>query len=77
MERKDGLLSEAGQAGPREVAVAASRQASLEDPLPLEGGDCPRALVTSNAGGPRTLEATAAAGCLLYTSDAADDRYKV
>ncbi|XP_053773384.1 Y-box-binding protein 1-like [Desmodus rotundus] len=62
MERKDGLLSEAGQAGPREVAVAASCQASLEDPLPLEGGDCPRALVTSNAGGPRTLEATAAVG---------------
>ncbi|XP_045703338.1 Y-box-binding protein 1-like [Phyllostomus hastatus] len=70
MERKDGLLSEA--AGPRrrkvtvsvsrKVTVSVSRQAWLGDLLHLEGGDCPRATVTSDAGGHRTLKATAAAG---------------
>ncbi|XP_028378562.1 Y-box-binding protein 1-like [Phyllostomus discolor] len=62
MERKHGLLSEAAEAGRWGVAVSVSRQAWLEDLLHLEGGDCPRAPVTSDAGRHRTLEAMAAAG---------------
>ncbi|XP_054440623.1 Y-box-binding protein 1-like [Pteronotus mesoamericanus] len=55
-------MSEAGQAALRKVAASVSRRAARR-PLPsVAGGDCARALVTSNVGGRRAPEAPAAAG---------------
>ncbi|XP_054430203.1 Y-box-binding protein 1-like [Pteronotus mesoamericanus] len=62
MERKDDLMSEAGEAALRELAVSVSRRAAQKDLLSLGGGDCAWALVTSNIGGDRAPEAMAAAG---------------